>query len=204
MYLIAFCVFFIIAVPCFFTGCNLAVTSFCPAKLEEFHGHVYDKAAIKAKYKCGSSKTGHYTCYHPYLYVIDDNNRTCEYFVNGLSYRYKSDAKDVLKKYKINQSSMFLYKKHNSDRCIKKENIIASWYAGIIFFGLAAFMLILRLYGRGMEKLRSQQYIKYLQRQRHLQMRSTNLQPRKEDQDFKFELPTLDLDDFVFDSDWDD
>jgi hypothetical protein len=180
MYLIAFCVFFIIAVPCFFAGCNLAVTSFCPAKLKEFHGHIYNKEVLQSKYECGNSKTGHYTCYQPYLYAIDDNNKTCEYFVNGLAFRYNSDAKDVLKKYKINQS-MFLYKKHNSDRCIKKENIIASWYAGIIFFGLAAVALVCS--------------------QINCKRQYSAVPPPQRKNNIAFELHNFDFDDFVFDDD---
>jgi hypothetical protein len=141
MYLSIFIICLLIAIPCFFTGCNLAVTSFCPAKFKDFHGHIYDKAVVQSKYKCGNSKSGHYTCYQPYLYAINQNNETCENFINGLAFRYKSDAKEVLNKYKIKQP-VYWYKKHHSKRCIKKENIIASWFAGIIFFGFASIAFI--------------------------------------------------------------
>lgn len=171
MSLSTFFVFLIIAIPCFFTGCNLAVTPFCPPRLEEFHGHIYDKAVLNSKYECGNSKTGHYTCYHPYLYAIDQNNKTCEYFVDGLSFKYKSEAKKVLKKYKIDQP-IYWYKKHNSNRCIKKENIIATWYAGIIFFGLAALTLIC-MYPCGQQS--------YYEKSR-------------QDNDSGFELPTFNFD----------
>jgi hypothetical protein len=135
-----FAVFFIcltIAIPCFFKGCNLAVTSFCPAKLENFYGHIFNKAIVESE--CGT-RSGHYTCYKPYLYAINQNNNTCAYFINGEAFEHKSDAKKALKKYKIDQH-VYWYKKHKSTRCIKKENTIASWYAGIIFFCLAAIAL---------------------------------------------------------------
>lgn len=142
MSLSLFFIFLIIAIPCFFTGCNLAVTSYCPAKLEEFHGHIYNKAIVKRKNGCKRGKGRRYTCYEPILYAITQNNNTCDLNIDGEAFAFKSYAKNKLQPYKINQP-VFWYKKHNSNQCLQKEYIIASWYAGIIFFGLAAIALFI-------------------------------------------------------------
>lgn len=145
-----FFVSFIIGSSCFFSGCNLSVTNYCPAN-EIFIGTIYDISIELKQCKTSSSTTKnpkYEPCYDVYAYARRFNSTDadiCQYLIieDEKSYSY---AQYRSREYKIGKNIEW-YKEKRSSKCFSDNYLTSLWYTGLIFLSLSGFFLIVILDG---------------------------------------------------------
>jgi hypothetical protein len=141
-----FIICIIIGLPTFFTGCNLAVTNYCPS-YDIFSGYVYQTKITKKECKI-SRKT--VDCWDVYAYASNTLNynqstSTCRYTIDD-SVTHESEAQEDAQKYYVGKYVKW-YKSIGTNVCSDSNYVTTLWYVGVVFFSLGSCAALIGLIG---------------------------------------------------------